>query len=183
MIRTVVSTIVERPMLIRSNTQPTKKEYFVRHIMELPNAIRCFRNAIVSVSRESKWCKLALLRNHVPVEIFALIQPFLIRRGAQDFYPSVACDQWVPHRKYLMLEAKLYRMELIHDKTLPNVRKYLTETREFRDDSKGGNWYLRQFNVYERKIEFIRFVLMLRFQVTSGILTEYDIEHLLQNWF
>jgi len=185
MIRLIASTIVERPMLSRSDRPPSKEQLVKRHINELPNTMRCFRNAIVSVSRWSKWVKLALLRHNVPVEIYDLIKPFLIRRGGQDFYPSVACDQWMPHRKYLLLEAKLCRLELAFTETLPKIRTYITDSYEFRVESNGANWYLRQFNILCRRFDFIEHVLMLRYQYKKDVIidTVYDIEQILQYWF
>ena len=180
MIWLVATTIVERPTLTRDKEQLVK-----HHIRELPNMIRCFRNAIVSVSRESKWCKLALLRNCVPVEIFTLIHPYLITKGAQDFYPSVAWDQWVAPRKYLLLEAKLHRLELVHNESLFCVRQYISCCKEFREESKTENWQLRQLNSYDKKIEFLDYVLMVRYftRDDSIVETKYDIEHMLRYWF
>ena len=181
MIRIVASTILERPILARG--RPTKEQLIKQHIRELPNMIRYFRNAIVSVSRESKWCKLALLRSRVPLEIFSLIQPYLIREGEKDFYPCVAYDQWVAPRKYLLIEAKLYRLELVHDETLYALRNYITDCDEFRDESRNQNWQLRQLIPFDKKIEFIRHVLMLRFHMKNTVLcTEYDTEYMLRYW-
>ena len=191
MIRLTASTIVERPMFIRSDRKPTMDQIVKHHIRELPSMIRCFRNAIVSVSRESKWGKLALLRHNIPVEIFDLVKPFLICRGAQDFYPNVSCDQWVSHRKYLLIEAKLYRLDLASEEILPEIRKYITDCPDFREESTKGHWYLRQFNQWDKRVAFIYHVLMLRgvykeksvYDIEEYVGNIRDIEHLLQYWF
>jgi hypothetical protein len=180
MIRIVASTIVERPMLTRNGASPSTHELFQKHIRDLPCTIECFRNAIVSVSRESKWCKLALLRNRVPVELFSLIKPYLIMKGDQDFYPSVA-DNRVPHRKYLLIESKLYRMELANDSTLTRIRYYIEEVNDF----KGGhrNWSLWKFrSCYQSRIEFLRCVLYLLRGFYSNA-DEYETEYMLRYWF
>lgn len=189
MIRIVASTIVERPMFTRSDCRPSMEQHVKHHIYELPNMIRCFRNAIVSVSRWSKWGKLALLRHNVPIEIFNLIKPFLICRGSQDFYPSVSCDQLVSHRKYLLIEAKLYRMDLSCDEIHPIIRKYITDTYDFLEDSKKGHWYLRQFNQLDKRLAFIYHVLMLRggeknvYNIEEYVGNIYHTEHMLRYWF
>jgi len=191
MIRLVASTIVERPMFLRSDRVPTMEQLVKHHIHELPNMIRCFRNAIVSVSRWSKWGKLALLRHNIPIEIFNLVKPFLIRHGAQDFYPNVSCDQWVSHRKYLLIEAKLYRLDLASDEILPEIRKYITDRPEFREESKNECWNLRQFNQWDKRVAFIYHVLMSRrvykeknkYNIEEYVGNIYEIDHLLQYWF
>jgi len=193
MIRLVASTIVERPLFLRSNCVATMEQLVKHHIRELPSMIRCFRNAIVSVSRWSKWGKLALLQHNIPVEIFNLVKPFLICRGAQDFYPNVSCDQWVSHRKYLLIEAKLYRLDLACKETLPEIRKYITDRAEFREESKNECWSLHQFNQRDKRIAFIYHVLMTRhvykekeknkYDIEDFVGNIYEIDHLLQYWF
>ena len=185
MIRLVASTILERPMLIRSGTKSTMEQHVKQHIYELPNMMKWFRNAIVSVSRWSKWGKLVLLRNNVPVEIFDLVKPFLICRGKKDFYPNVSCDQWVPRRKYLLLEAKLYRLEIVCDKTHHFIRHFIADNYEFREESKTHNWQLRQFKQLDKRLDFIERILIMRYLETDeGIRdTIYNIELMLRYWF
>jgi hypothetical protein len=178
MIRIVASTIVERPMLFRD------KEHLIKqHIHELPNIIRSFRNAIVTVSRESKWCKMALLRKGVPVEIFALIQPYLITKGSHAFYPNVARDQCVAPHKYFLIESKLYRMELAYEKSMWSIHDYIMNGYVFREYNK--YWELRKFNNYEKRIDFIHYVLMVRYFITEDAysLSVYEIEDMLRYWF
>ena len=185
MIRLSTSTILERPMLTRSDRKPTTEQCVKHHIRELPSMIRCFRNAIVSVSRESKWGKLALMRNDVPIEIFDLVKPFLMSHGQKDFYPNVSCGQWVTHRKYLLIEAKIYRLELAHDSILDSIRNYIMDSCEFQEESKRQEWNMRQFNQYDKRIKFIERVLELRYLATDeGVAhTEYDIERMMNYWF
>jgi hypothetical protein len=179
MIRTVASTIVERPMLTRNGANPSTYELVQKHIRDLPCMIECFHNAIVTVSRESKWCKLALLRNRVPVELFSLIKPYLIMKDAQDFYPSVS-DNRVPHRKYLLIEAKLYRMELVNDNTLMDIRRYIENLNDFKEGTKRNSWNLWIFrNYYNARADFLKYVLYLR-GLTGD---EYDTEYILRYWF
>ena len=181
MIRTVASTIVERPMLTRNGANPSTHDLVQKHIRDLPYTIECFRNAIVTVSRESKWCKLALLRNRIPVELFSLIKPYLIMKGEQDFYPSVS-DNRVPHRKYLLIEAKLYRMELANDITLGKIRYYIEEVNDFKGAGE-RNWSLLKFrNRHQSRIEFIRCVLYL-LKGFYSIADEYEYEYILRYWF
>jgi hypothetical protein len=178
MIRIVASTIVEKKMLFRD------KEHLVKqHIHELPNTIRSFRNAIVSVSRESKWCKIALLRNRVPIEIFTLIKPYLIMKGVQHFYPCVANDQRVAPRKYFLIEAKLFRMELAFQKSMWSIRDYIMNGYVFREYN--TYWELRKFNSYEKRIDFIHYVLMVRYFIVEDIYPQsvYEIEYMLRYWF
>ena len=184
MIRLVASTIIERPMLLRSGAKPTLQQSFQQHIVELPNMIRWFRNAIVCVSRESKWVKLALLRNGIPIEIFSLIQPYLIMHGEKDFYPTVACDQWVDHKKYLLIESKLCRLELANEKTIERIRAYIFESYEFLQETKNGIWPLRQFTIAGRRKHFIRYVLYLLYVTTGDCsIDEDDAEELMQYWY
>ena len=181
MIRIVASTIVERPMLTRNGERPSTHDLFQKHIRDLPFIIECFRNAVVSVSRESKWGKLVLLRNRIPVELFTLIQPFLIMKGEQDFYPSVS-DNRVPHRKYLLIESKLYRMELANESTLGKIRYYIEQVNDFKGAGE-RNWSLWKFrNCYQSRIEFLRCVLYLLrgFYSTAD---EYETEYMLRYWF
>ena len=173
MIRLAASTI-QTPL-------HNKEQLVKQHIHELPNMIRSFHNAILSISRESKWCKLALLRNHIPVEIFTLIQPYLITKGLPEFYPSVS------PRKYFLIEAKLYRMELAFEKSMWSIRDYIMNGYVFREYNK--YWELRRelrkFNSYEKRIDFIHYVLMVRyFIVEDGYpASVYEIEDMLRYWF
>ena len=184
MIRLVASTIIERPMLLRSGAKPTLQQSFQQHIVELPNMIRWFRNAIVCVSRESKWVKLALLRNGIPIEIFSLIQPYLIMHGEKDFYPTVACDQWVDHKKYLLIESKLCRLELANEKTIERIRAYIFDYYDSREETKHGIWPIRQFKQDSRRREFINYVLYLRYVTTGDCsIDEDDAEELMQYWY
>jgi hypothetical protein len=181
MIRIACSTIVEHPMLIRDGASPSTHSLVEKHIRELPYMIECFRNAIVSVSRESKWGKLALLRNRVPVEIFSLIQSFLIMKGEQDFYPSVA-DNRVPHRKYLLIESKLYRMGLVND--MGDIRRYIEHLEDFKEGTKRNSWHLRHFNnFHSARTDFLKYVLYLHYLATGVERDEYNMEHVLRYWF
>ena len=181
MIRTVASTIVERPMLIRDGATPSIHSLVEKHIADLPYMIECFRNAIVSVSRESKWCKLALLRNRVPVEIFSLIKPYLIMKDAQDFYPSVS-DNRVPHRKYLLIEAKLYRMEIVND--MGDIRRYIEHMDDFKEGTKQNSWQLRRFRNYHiARTDFLKYVLYLHYLETGVEHDEFNMEYVLRYWF
>ena len=182
MIRVVASTIIERPMLTRDGAVPSTHRLVHRHISELPYMIECFRNAMVSVSRESKWGKLVLLRNRVPVEVFSLIKPFLIVKGAQDFYPSVS-DNRVPRRKYFLIEAKLYRMELANDTTLVSIRRYIEHLDDFKQGSQRNYWNLWNLHTsHGARADFLKYVLyLLRGQVVIG--DEYQTEHMLRYWF
>jgi hypothetical protein len=182
MIRTVASTIVERPMLTRSGDTPSTQALVQKHISELPYMIECFHNAIVSVTREMKWCKLALLRNRVPVEVLSLIKPFLIMKDAQDFYPIVSNNR-VPHRKYLLLESKLYRMELANDNTLGDIRKYIEHLDDFKEGTKRNSWHLWHFrSYYSRRTDFLKYVLyLLRGEIVYG--DEFEKEIIMRYWF
>ena len=182
MIRTVASTIVDRPMLIRNGSRPSTHDLVQKHIRDLPYMIECFRNAIVSVTRESKWCKLALLRNRVPVEIFSLIQPFLIMKDEQDFYPSVA-DNRVPHRKYLLIESKLYRMELVNNTNLSDIRVYIEHLDDFKEGTKRNSWSLGHFSINGRRIDFLKYVLYLHYLNTGVERDEYNMSDVLRYWF
>jgi len=182
MIRTVASTIIERPMLTRNGHDPSTHRLVHRHISELPYMIECFRNAIVSVSKESKWCKLVLLRNRVPIEVFSLIKPFFIMKGAQDFYPTVS-DNRVPRRKYLLIEAKLYRMELANDTTLVAIRRYIEHLDDFKTGTQRNDWNLWNLHIkHTARADFLRCVLYLLrgFYVHAD---EYEIEYMLRYWF
>jgi len=182
MIRTVASTIVERPMLTRNGDRPSTHALVHRHISELPYMIECFHNAIVSVSREMKWCKLALLRNQVPIEVISLIKPFLIMKDEQDFYPSVS-DNRVPRRKYLLIESKLYRMELANDMTLVSIRWYIEHLDDFKEGKRRNSWNLWNLHTYHtRRADFLKYVLyLLRKEVVIG--DEYEKEYILRYWF
>ena len=181
MIRIVASTIIVRPMLTRDGTRPSTRQLVQKHISDLPYMIECFRNALVGVSRESKWCKLALLRNRVPVEVFSLIQPFLIMKDAQDFYPSVS-DNRVPRRKYLLIEAKLYRMELANETTLGDIRRYIEHLDDFKEGTLRNSWSMWHFNNNSYRTDFLKYVLyLLRWGIVVG--DEHEKEHLLQYWF
>ena len=186
MIRTVASTLIEFPMLTRNGASPSTHTLFQKHISDLPYMIECFNNAIVSVSREMKWCKLVFMRNHVPVEVSSLIKPFLIMKGAQDFYPSVS-DNRVPNRKYLLIESKLYRMEIANDNTLGDIRKYIQHLDDFKEGTKLNSWQLRNFhnslhNSHKCRADFLKYVLyLLRGVCVIG--DEYVIEHMLRYWF
>jgi len=184
MIRLVASTIIERPMLVRSGSKPTVQQCFEQHIVELPNMIRWFRNAIVSVSREFKWVKLALLRKGIPIEIFSTIEPYLIMHGEKDFFPTVACDQWVAHRKYLLIESKLFRLELTNEETKERIRSYIFDSYESREETKHGIWPIRQFKQDFRRKEFMSFVLYLRYITTGDCSIDInEAEHLMKYWF
>jgi len=185
MIRLIASTIIDRPMLTHSNKKTDMKKFVERHIEELPYTIQAFRNSIVSVSREYKWCKLALMRKRIPLEIFTLIQPYLIMKHEKEYYPNVTHNQMVVPRKYLLLESKLYRMDIANDQTLKQIRQYLYETCEFREETKRNAWHLRQFIALDKKLNFIRHVLHLRYHsIGKGInYTKYDVEYLLRYWF
>jgi len=182
MIRTVASTIVERPMLTRDGDRPSTHELVHKHISELPYMIECFHNAIVSVSREMKWCKLLLLRNRVPIEVISLIKPFLIMKDVQDFYPSVS-DNSVPRRKYLLIESKLYRMELANDMTLVAIRKHIEHYDEFKEGTKRNSWNLWDFHRHRVcRADFLKYVLyLLRGKIVYG--DEYEKEYILRYWF
>jgi len=183
MIRIACSTIVEHPMLIRDGASPSTHSLVEKHIRELPYMIECFRNAIVSVSRESKWGKLALLRNGVPVEIFILIKPYLIMKDEQDFYPNVS-DNRVPHRKYLLIEAKLYRMGLVNDTHLVDIRRYIEHLDDFKEGTKLNSWHLRRFrNYHTARTDFLKYVLHLHYLETGVVRDEYNMEHVLRYWF
>ena len=181
MIREVASTIIERPMLIRNGDIPSIDALVQRHISELPYMIECFHNAIVSVSREMKWCKLAFLRNRVPVEVLSLIKPFLIVKDEQDFYPIVS-DNRVPRRKYLLLESKLYRMELANDNTLGDIRKYIQHLDDFKEGTKQNSWNLWHFHrYYSRRTDFLKYVLyLLRGELVGD---EFEKEIIMRYWF
>ena len=182
MIRIACSTIVDRPMLTRNGEPPSIHSLVEKHIADLPYSIECFRNAIVSVSRESKWGKLALLRNRLPVEIFSLIQPYLIMKGSQDFYPTVS-DNRVPHRKYLLIEAKLYRMEIVNDNNLVDIRRYIEHLDDFKEGTKRNSWHLRNFkNSYNARTDFLKYVLYL-LNGMGVIGEEYHAEDFLRYWF
>ena len=182
MIRIVASTIIERPMLTRDGQYPSTYQFVQKHSKDLPYMIECFRNAIVSVSRESKWCKLALLRKGVPVEVFTLIKPYLIQKNEQDFYPSVS-DNRVPHRKYLLIESKLYRMELANHMTLAPIRWYIEHLDDFKEGKRRNSWNLWNLHIYhERRATFLKYVLyLLRGEVVIG--DEYEKEYILRYWF
>lgn len=182
MIRTVTSTIIERPMLTRTGHALPTHRLVHRHISELPYMIECFRNAMISVSKESKWCKLVLLRNQVPIEVFTLIKPYLILKGAKDFYPSVS-DNRVPCRKYLLVEAKLYRMELANDTTLKNIRRYIEHLDDFETGTRRNSWNLWNLHTsHIARADFLKYVLyLLRGKVVIG--DEYETEHMLRYWF
>jgi hypothetical protein len=184
MIRLVASTIIERPMLVRSGSKPTVQQCFEQHIVELPNMIRWFRNAIVSVSREFKWVKLALLRKGIPIEIFSMIKPYLITHGEKDFFPTVACDQWVAHRKYLLIESKLCRLELANEKTIERIRTYIFDYYDSREETKHGIWPIRQFKQDSRRREFINYVLYLRYVTTGDCsIDKSEAEYMMQYWY
>jgi hypothetical protein len=144
--------------------------------------IQCFHNAIVSVSREMKWCKLALLRNSVPIEVISLIKQFLIMKDEQDFYPSVS-DNSVPRRKYLLIESKLYRMELANDMTLVPIRWYIEHLDDFKEGKRRNSWNLWNLHSYHsRRADFLKYVLyLLRKEVVIG--DEYEKEYILRYWF
>jgi len=183
MIRIACSTIVERPMLIRDGASPSTHSLVEKHIADLPYSIECFRNAIVSVSRESKWGKLALLRNRVPVEIFSLIKSYLIMKDSQDFYPTVS-DNRVPHRKYLLIEAKLYRMEILNDNNLGDIRRYIEHLDDFKEGTERNSWHLRRFrNYHTARTDFLKYVLHLHYLETGVERDEYNMEHVLRYWF
>jgi hypothetical protein len=144
--------------------------------------IECFHNAIVSVSREMKWSKLVLLRNSLPIEIISLIKPFLIMKDVQDFYPSVS-ENRVPRRKYLLIESKLYRMELANDTTLVPLRWYIEHLEDFKEGKRRNSWNLWNLHSYHtRRADFLKYVLyLLRGEVVIG--DEYEKEYMLRYWF
>jgi hypothetical protein len=182
MIRIVASTIIERPMLTRNGDRPSTQALFQKHISELPYMIECFHNAMVSVTREMKWCKLAFLRNRVPVEVISLIKPFLIMKDAQDFYPSIS-DNRVPRRKYLLIESKLYRMELANDMTLVPIRRYIEHLDDFKEGAQRNSWNLWHLHSYHAcRSSFLKYVLyLLRGEIIIG--DEYEKEYMLRYWF
>jgi len=175
MIRVVASTIVNCPMLIRYNRKPTMDQYMKHHILHLPLMIRSFRNTIVTVSRESKLAKLVLLQKHIPIEIFDVVKPYLISRNVQEFYPNVSA-QCVPHRKYLLVESKLYRHGLLNEDTIQYVRNYIEELQLI-------DCQLREFN-YNRRIGFIKYVMELRYIFTGEkyMNTVSETEYALRYW-
>jgi hypothetical protein len=183
MIRIVASTIIDRPMLTRDGSKPSTQQLVQKHIKDLPYMIECFRNAIVSVSRESKWCKLALLRKGVPIEVFSLIQPYLIMKNQEDFYPTVS-DNRVPHRKYLLIESKLYRMELANNTTLGDIRRYIEHLDDFKEGTKRNSWHLWHFHSkLTHRTDFLKYVLYLHYQITGVERDEYNMETILRYWF
>jgi hypothetical protein len=102
-------------------------------------------------------------------------------KDAQDFYPSVA-DNRVPHRKYLLIEAKLYRMELVNDSTLGDIRRYIGHLYEFKEGTQRNSWCLWNFrNSYSSRTDFLKYVLYLRGLYALG--DEYETEHMMRYWF
>ena len=102
--------------------------------------------------------------------------------GVQDYYPSVIEDR-VPVRKYLRVEAKLYRMGYANDATLGDIRKYICDSPEFCEETKQQHWRLRQFDVFSNKLNFIIRVLYLRFSTGGGLVdTPHAVEDTLQYW-
>jgi len=182
MIRAVASTIVERPMLTRNGETPSMHALFHKHISDLPYMIECFHNAMVTVTKEMKWCKIALLRKRIPIEVFTLIKPFLFMKDVQDFYPSVL-DNRVPRRKYLLIESKLYRMELANDATLRYIRYYIENLDDFKEGKRRNSWNLWCLHSYHiRRADFLKYVLyLLRKEVVIG--DEYEKEYILRYWF
>jgi len=182
MIRAVASTIVERPMLTRNGAVPSTEQFVHKHISDLPYTIQCFHNAMVTITREMKWCKIVLLRKRIPIEVFALIKPFLFMKDVQDFYPSVL-DNCVPRRKYLLIESKLYRMELANDATLKDIRKYIEHLDDFKEDTKRNCWLLWHFRIYySSRTDFLKYVLyLLRGEFVIG--DEFQTEHMMRYWF
>ena len=181
MIRIVASTIIERPMLTRDGQYPSTQQFVQKHIKDLPYMIECFSNAMKSVSREMKWSKLVFLRNRVPVEVSRLIKPYLIMKDAQDFYPTVS-DNRVPHRQYLLIESKLYRMELANDNTLIDIRKYIERLDDFKEGTKRNSWHFWHFNNDRNRNNFFICVLYLLRGYYDN-LDEFEKEHMLRYWF
>jgi hypothetical protein len=182
MIRAVASTIVERPMLTRNGDPPSIHALVHKHISDLPYMIECFHNAMVTVTREMKWCKIALLRKRIPIEVFTLIQPFLFMKDVQDFYPSVL-DNRVPRRKYLLIESKLYRMELANDATLKYIRWYIENLADFKEGTRRNSWILWCLHTYTSiRTDFLRYALyLLRKEVVIG--DEFEAEIMMRYWF
>jgi hypothetical protein len=113
-----------------------------------------------------------------------MIQPYLITHGEKDFYPTVACDQWVEHRKYLLIESKLSRLELSNEKTKDRIREYIFDYYESREETKHGNWPIRQFKQESRRIEFINYVLYLRYVSTGDCsIDKSEVEYMMQYWY
>jgi len=181
MIRAVASTIMERPMLNRKGTTHSRDTFVHKHISDLPYMIECFHSAFVSVIRETKWCKLVLLRHSIPIEVFSFIKSYLFMKHAQVFYPTIL-DNYVPPRKYLLIESKLYRMGLANDTTLHDIRKYIMHLDDFKQGTQRNSWDLTQFHIYSRRTDFLKYVLfLLRGVVVRG--DEYETEYMLHYWF
>jgi hypothetical protein len=104
--------------------------------------------------------------------------------GEKDFYPVVACDQWVAHRKYLLIESKLCRLELTNEKTTERIRDYIFNSYEFNQETKHGMWPIRQFKQESRRREFINYVLYLRYVTTGDCsIDKSEAEYMMQYWY
>ena len=75
MIRLVASTIGRRHY--HSNTR------------DICYSISCLHDGIRIKSQEIKMCKLVLLRNDVPIDLLAVIKPYLITKHKNAFYPML----------------------------------------------------------------------------------------------
>ena len=108
MIRLVASTIRPRP--------------YHSNLRDICYAISCLHDGICIKAQEIKMCKLVLLRNEVPLDLFAVIQPYLIMKHKKEFYPMLRPILHSRDKNYLLTESKLYRLDIIPFQVITHLR-------------------------------------------------------------
>ena len=129
MIRDAASNIVEIPFLTISGEGEFKKR--INHISILKNAFRTLPYMIKQfwanarhISHDRKWCKIVLLRNNIPIDIFDYMKPYLTNG---DFYEVPSQIQNPIY--HIPIRSKLYRMGYIDDRIMDKVNELFIKKR------------------------------------------------------
>lgn len=108
MIRLVASTICRR--------------HYHSNMRDICYSISCLHDGIRIKTQEIKMCKLVLLRFSVPLDLLAIIRPYLIMKNKKEFYPMLRPILESRDKKYLLTESKLYRLEIIPVQAITHLR-------------------------------------------------------------
>ena len=170
MIRLVASTMIPRPMLC---DKPPNNRRVRHHMTHFAYMIREIFDGIQQKAGEFKWVKVILMRNNVPMDIFEMIQPYLIRKGQFELYPpsSISSAQCVPQKKYYVTESKLYRLGLMPAEAVLEIRYWILIYRA----------YYTNRHLNREFIEHLKNVYM-RFTYNRIEYTNAELEQLLDYW-
>jgi len=108
--------------MIRLVASTISRRNYHSNVRDICYAISCIHDGIRIKAKEIKMCKLVLLRNDVPLDILAVIQPYLIMKHKNAFYPILRPILHSRDKKYLLTESKLYRLEIIPFQAIPLLR-------------------------------------------------------------